>query len=134
MANSRVKLYSSADVLLYTFPLVQYTNVPQTPTNSVVIENIRGKGCLIIPGGDKAWDLIIRGILADTNYEDLSAKIVTLESTIALNTRYKIRIYRNVTDYWVYKVKRILPINYPDTLTFRNYKQNYEITFKVNSW
>ena len=128
----RFKLYNSAgDSLLYTFPVVQATNAPQSPKSTVVITTLRGKGCVVIDGGTTAWDLTIRGILQGDNYEALISEIDALES-IQLNIPYLLRIDKSSSTYYSYKVKRIEPINYPDS--FRTDIQEYNITFKVNSW
>ena len=56
------KLYDSGNNLIYTFPLVQATNAPQTPRKSVVIESQRGKGAIILDGGEEIWELYIKGL------------------------------------------------------------------------
>lgn len=131
------KIYDSTGVsLLYTFPIVQYTNAPQSPKKIVEIEGQRGKGSITIDGGGQAWDLEIRGLFmitsADEGYEEITADIDAIESVIVLNTPYILRIDRTASTYWQYRVKRIEPINYSESL--RTDSQIYEIRFRVNSW
>jgi hypothetical protein len=131
------KLYASdGTTLVYTFPIVQYTNAPQSHKRTVVIEGQRGKGCIIVDGGEASWDLIIRGLFmiteSDEGYEDITAKIDAIETAIVLNTPYILRIDKTDTTYYEYKVKRILPIDYRESL--RTDSQEYQVVFKVNSW
>jgi len=132
----RMKLYSEADVLLYEFEIVQYTNVPQSPGKSVIIEGTRGEGAIVIPGGKKSWELIISGVLtidgATEGYEELTAKINAMETTILDNIRYKIRLDKSPSTYWEYNVKRIKAIEYPENM--RTESQEYTVRFLANSW
>lgn len=127
------KLYDSTGLnLLYTFPVVQETNSPKSVKKTVVIEGTRGKGCIIIDGGEDIWDLNIRGILSGDDYEALVVAIDAMESAIQLNTKYILKIDKTSSTYYEYKVKRILSINYPQSL--RNNIQEYTCVLKVNSW
>ena len=133
----KFKLYDySGLVLEYTFPLVQVTNAPQSHKRSVVIEGVRGKGCLIIDAGEDSWDLTIEGKLmidgATEGYEELTAKIDDLESKVQLHTPYILRIDKTESTYYEYHVTRIEPIEYPES--FRTDIQDYSVTFRVNSW
>ena len=72
----KFKLYNTDGItLIYTFPLVQTTNAPKPTKKSVVIEGIRGQGCIIIPGSDASWDLTINGIFMDEDYEAITARM-----------------------------------------------------------
>jgi hypothetical protein len=135
----RFKLYDdTGNNLLYTFPLVQYTNSPQDPKKSVEIKGFRGRGGIIIPGSDDMWDLIIKGILIAEDYELLTEKIEEIKDTIVLFTPYYLKInkYENPesgqTANFEYKVKRISAIDFEESKRVR--MQSYTITFKVNSW
>ena len=129
----KFKLYDSGGVnLIYLFPLVQQTNAPQSVRNTVIIEGIRGKGGIIIDGGDALWDLEIKGYLTGDDYEEIIQKIDALETAVELNTKYILKIDKTVSTYYQYKVKRIVPINYPESL--RRTSQSYEIVFKSNAW
>jgi len=128
-----VKLYQSDGLtLVYTFPLVQSTNVPQTISKNTVVEAPRGVGCIIIPGSTSSWDLIIKGILADEDYSSVTAKIDALETAIVLFTPYVIKIDKTISTTYSYNVKRIEPIQYPENLRFAD--QEYLVTLKTNAW
>jgi len=134
---SKFKLYNADGIsLIYTFPCVQSTNAPQTPLRHYNIEGVRGKGSLIIPAGTAAWDLEMEGVLyidgSTEGYDDLMVKIEELETTVALNTAYYLRIYKTSITYYNYKVKRITAIDYEQSL--RTDSQKYRISFAVNSW
>lgn len=127
------KLYASDGVtLVYTFPVVQATNAPQSLKKGTVIEGMRGKGCLIIPGGDSSWDLVIRGVFLADNYTDLTSLINTLETSVVTNTKYVLKIEKSVSTSFDYNVQRIEAIDYPESL--RTDYQEYVIRLKVNSW
>lgn len=133
----RFKLYASDGItLLYTFTVVQETNAPQSPFRNIVIEGVRGKGCLVIPAGTASWDLEIKGYLtidgAVEGYKELTVKIDALESAVQLNTNYYLKIDKTESTTYSYKVRRIEPIEYPQSL--RTDSQEYVIKFKVNSW
>jgi len=100
--GSKFKLYASDGIsLIYTFPLIQSTNAPQSPLRHINIEGVRASGSLIIPAGTPSWNLELEGILmidgSSENYDDLMAKIEELETTVALNTAYYLRMYKTVT-------------------------------------
>lgn len=136
----RFKLYNSTGVtLLHTFEAVQESNYPQSPRKVVEVESQRGKGSVIIDGGDSPWDLFIRGITFSTEadggeaYKELIDNIDTMESIIALNTRYILKIDKDESEKYEYKVKRILPIEYT-SVNFRTGSIEYVVTFRVASW
>jgi len=133
----RFKLYASNGVtLLHTFEAVQRTNAPQSVLRYIDIEGVRGKGALIIPAGTETWVLEIEGVMyidgATEGYEELVAKIDAMESAIALNTAYYLRIDKTDSTYYNYKVKRIEPMEYPESL--RTDMQRYIVRFNVNAW
>ena len=136
MANSRFKLYDTGDNLIYTFPVVQFSNAPQSPERHIAIEGVRGKGALIIDSGTPSWELVIRGVImidnASEGYDELTDDIVSMESTIALNTPYKLRIYQDDSNYWEYFVKRLEPIIWNESL--RTDMIEYECRLIVNAW
>jgi len=130
------RLYSTTPSLIYTFPIVQYTNAPHSNKKTVFIEGMRGVGGIVVEGAEEAWDLEIRFILFAADYAALTALIATLESTIVSNTRYYLRIQKTSAttpeSYFEYKVKRISPIEYSESL--RNDFLEVRITFRANAW
>jgi len=129
----KFKIWNSAgDSLLYTFTYAQSTNLPQSAKKVVEIESQRGKGSIIIDGGENSWDLVIKFLISGDDYEDVTAKIVALESAIALNTPYILKVNKTSSTYFEYNVKRISPIVYTEGL--RNSILECSITFRANSW
>jgi hypothetical protein len=135
---SKFKLYDSTGItLIYTFPCVQRTNAPQSKGRYIGIEGVRGTGKLVIPAGTESWDLEIEGVLyidpaSGEDYEDLVKLIDKLETDIALNTPYYLRIEKTSSTYYEYKVKRLESIDYPESL--RKVNQRYICRFSVNAW
>jgi len=131
------RLYQSDGVsLIYTFPLVQEANYPQTPRKSVVVEGQRGKGAVVIDGGEASWEMTIRGLImidtADEGYEEIIVDIDALESAVAVNTPYILKISKTDSTNYEYRVKRIEAIEYPQSL--RTDSQEYIVKLLVNSW
>ena len=129
----KFRLYDSAGTtLLYTFFAVDFTNAPQSVRDTVEIGNLRSKGAVIIDGGESTWDLFMRFALIGDDYEAVTAEIVNLENTIEVNVPYILRIDKTAGSFFEYKVKRIIPFDYPENLRLSN--QRVFATFKVNSW
>lgn len=128
-----LKIYDSTGAsLIYTFTYVQSVNLPQSVTDYVEVSNLNAGNSLIIDGGNKSWDLIFRFILHGDDYEDLTSKIATLESTVALKTAYKLRFDKTPSTYFEYNVKRLEPFLYDDSR--RTKFQRVTGTFKANCW
>jgi hypothetical protein len=123
---------SAGDSLLYTFPVVQVTNAPQSPTKVVEIEGTRGIGSVVIGGGTAPWDLVIEGVLTGDDYEAIVVAMDALKTAVALNTPYLLRIDKTSSTYYEYHVKRILPIEYPENL--RTSHQRYRLILRANAW
>ena len=131
----KFQLYDSTNsALLYTFPVVQRTNIPQSPIKTVEIEGQRGIGSLIINGGVAPWDAFLEGVLDSVDYEAMVVKMDALETAVQANTAYYLRLDKTSSTYYSYKVKRIVPIEYPESLRNGNEFQNYILNLRVNSW
>ena len=133
----RFKLYNSNGVTLeHTFEAVQRTNAPQSPYRYIQIDGVRGKGALIIPAGTPSWELEIEGLIyidgATEGYEELIVKIDTMEDDITLDTNYYLRIDKTSSTYYEYKVRRLEPILWEESL--RTDIQRYLVRFLVNAW
>jgi hypothetical protein len=127
------KLYASnGTTLLYTFLCVQATNIPQTTIKKTVIEGIRGIGGIVIGGSESSWNIIIKGIIIDINYDNITTKIDAMESALQLNTPYILVFDKTISTSYQYNVKRIEPITYADSL--RTSGQEYTVTLLANSW
>lgn len=126
------KLYNSSDVYIMTLPAVFYTNAPQTIKKYTEVSGIRGTGSIIIPGSDDNWNIIIKGVLNGDNYEEIVTVMDNLESNFVALTPYYIKLDKSAITQYSYKVKRLVPIEYPESL--RTNFQEYMITARVNAW
>jgi len=116
----------------YLFPTVFSANYPHTEKNLIEHTNVRGKGSIVIDGGDSSWDIILKGVLFAANYEALTVLIDGMES-VALNTPYVLKINKTVNTYYSYNVKRIVPIEWQVDNLRTNFME-YSIVFRVLSW
>ncbi len=137
------KLYQSdGTTIVYEFECVVNTDYNKDPANFVEHQALRGKGSIIIPGSESAWDLplsfVLIGIGANSQekYESLSAQINTLKATILKFTKYilKVEITQggSTNDY---KVQRTATMTFPNTGNRKRINiQEVNITLRVDSW
>lgn len=137
----KTKLYNSdASNLLYVFPAVEDHNAPGNDQNSIAISNFRSAGGIIIPGGNKIWELVISFTIIGEGYENVASEVNELETTIQLNTPYLIRIDITSNSYFNqttggYKVKRNKPFEFVDRpKDLMNDMQKVVARFNVNAW
>ena len=120
---------------LYTFKAVNDTNAPQTVKDLVKVTNLRGKGQIVIDGGEKPWTLEIKFVIIGEDYTDVASQVETLENTILLNTPYLFLIDKSISTFYQYKIKRTEPFTYTDIPNnLRNTFQKVSAKFDVNSW
>lgn len=135
-SNSRFKLYNYTEALVYTFPNVQESNAPRSFTKSVVIEGLRGQGCIVIPGSTGSIDIRIRGFLMidenDEGYNEITTKMDELIDTIPYNTRLTLRVYKDDSNYYTYRVKRVEPIQWGEGK--RTNLIEYTVILKDGAW
>ena len=129
------KLYQSDGVTLaYTFPNVHSTNMPYTSAKkSIVISNIRGKGCIIYDGGTDNWEIVLEGVITGDDYEDLTDNIDAMESAVSLQTAFVLKLDKDASTAYSYNVKRIHPIEYLSDGYRTNY-QKYRVRLIANAW
>jgi len=131
----KFQLYDSTGAnLIYTFPVVFDTNIPQTPSNAVVIEGLRGKGGIIIDGGEDMFEIFLHGVLIADDYEALTVLIDALEAAVPIHTAFHLRLDKTASTYYEYHVKRIKAIEYPIADSKRTDIQEYIVRFEANSW
>jgi len=84
MASYQVQIiFNLGEVGEYIFPLAQAIADPTAGIKSTVIEGIRGDGTIVIPGGKKSQEIIIRGVLLDNDgYVDLTALMDDMRNKI----------------------------------------------------
>ena len=133
--NYTVRITFTADetgAIAYTLPYIQEVSDPQPKTKDVVIDGIRGDGCIRIPGGTKSQNITIRGKLIDANgYKDITALMTEMRSEIPTDLGVLTMEHYDggwVTD-WSYNVFRSSEIKFPKSM--RTSSQDYNITFKV---
>jgi len=127
------KLYASnGSTLIHTFSTVFQANYPHTEKKLIEHENVRGKGSIIVDGGDSSWTLTLRGVLFANDYDALMALVDTMESSIVLNTPYVLKILSGVTTH-SYNCKRIVPIIYQEDSLRTNFIE-YTCELRCLSW
>lgn len=127
------KLYASnGTTLVYTIANVISTNWPKDNPSSIVLHNQRSTGSIIIPSGNKSWDLQLDAVLIGTSYSDLASKKNTLLSSISANTRYVLKIDTSISTTDDLKVMRLTDIVWGNTNT-RTY-QYFTLNLSVDSW
>lgn len=127
------KLYqSNGSTLLYTLPNVIAISTPSDNPSFVEIDNLRSQGSIVIPGGDKAYDITIQGVIEASDYESLESLKYTMRDTIANNTRYVLKIDKTQSTTEDIKVMRLQSIIWDRTNT-RTY-QYYTLILKAKCW
>lgn len=106
---------------------------PSDPAKSSEIEGIRGVGSLTVTGSGASWDLTLRFHIRGDDYEDLIAKMDDLNDTIAINTKYVLKIDRTSSTTKDYNVMRKTPIAWDEDKRRTRFIFG-TITFRVNAW
>jgi hypothetical protein len=127
------KLYANdGTTLVYFIENVITTNYPQDNPASVQLTNLRSSKGIIIPGGNKPYELNFKGILIGVNYIDLQSKITVLKNSIVCNTQYVLKIDLSESSTDDINVTRISPIVFDEGR--RTKIQYFNISFLANSW
>jgi len=124
---------SNGSTLAYTFPVVYQANYPWSEKNIIQHENPRGKGAIVISGGDKAWTLTLKGCLRAADYDALVVLMDGMESAVVINTPYVIKINKTSSTYYTYNCKRISPIIFDPNNLKTDYIE-YEVSLLCNAW
>lgn len=127
---------STGTDLLYTFPAVQDTNLPQNPQATVVITNLRSSGAVVISGGDKPFEGFLEfWIFGNNPYYDVINGIDSLYTIITVNTPYILRVDKDPTNTYQYNVKRIVDFEWQNVKTdLRTYRQEVNLKLLCNAW
>jgi hypothetical protein len=132
--NVKYTLYASDGTTpIYVFPFVQNDNAFQDPKDFVEVTGLRGVGSIIIPGSTQPWDLNISFIVSGVDYEDLISKLDSLQTTIALQTKYILKIDRTTSTTKDFNVMRLQSFNVVSD-DFRTNFAQVECVFRVNAW
>ena len=135
----RFRLYqSNGTTLVYEFEnVINWDNSPFIDAITYSEHtSLRGQGGIISEGSTAPWDFTFNFMLIKSDYASLVAIMNSLPSTIAMNTKYVLRI--DLTEVGGTKdlyVKRLEGIRFPITrkkkvITF----QEGIITFKIDCW
>jgi hypothetical protein len=120
----------------YDFPLVQDIQEPVPGTKSVVIEGNRADGAIVIPGGKKSIEIIIKGILFDKDgFIDLETSMGTINTDITTNPATLTLSHWTGSTWatdWVKSVRRTEAIEFGESM--RTQDINYTVRFLVISY
>lgn len=131
--HPQYNLYASNGLtLVYSFSAVISDNSPQDPMKGYEVEGSRGQGSIHVPGSTSSWDLSLRFHLHAVDYQALIALMDTIQSTIAMNTNYILKIDRTPSTTVSYNVMRKQPISWDSDkrITY----QFGTIIFRANAW
>ena len=119
----------------YVLPYVYHVTDPTPGIKSTVIQGLRSSGSIVIPGGKKSHEIIVRGTLMADDYNALTTlinemrtKVTTAPATLKLQHLSGV----NWVDDWSYSCRRIEEIRFEQSL--RTSSQKYEIIFYVTSY
>jgi len=125
-------LSSETGSVEYTFPNVFFVSDPKEGMKATVIEGNRGDGSIIIPGGKKSQEIIIRGKLYDADgYKDLTTLMNDMRDKVATDLATLTMKYYDGgwINSWSYTIRRINEIDFPESLRIGT--QEYEVRFLV---
>lgn len=131
------KLYdSSGTELLYVFPAVQDTNIPQNPQETIVVTNLRSSGAVVISGGNKPFEGFIKfWIFGDIVYTSVITAINELYTLIPINVPLILRVDQSPSSYYQYNVKRIMDFEWQNIpVDLRTYRQEVNLKLLCNAW
>lgn len=140
MANPFYKLYASNSVtLIYDFLLVTDDgsgSIFLNPTSFTEHISLRGQGSIVAEGSTQPFDITLTFLLEGVDYEDLAAQINALNTTIAFNTQYILKVELVIGGSTKdIKVKRLQDFSFPlDRKTKRTRFQTVQVTFRANTW
>ena len=130
------RIYASDGVtLVYSLEtVVEITGWPKDEPSNIELTNLRSQGSIVIPGGDKAYDITIRGRLSGNYYADLTTAMFDLKDTIQSNTRYVLKIDKSESTVDDINVMRLTPIVWDESRGNRRSFVYYTLTLRANCW
>ena len=136
MADYIVKLNFSDGSKSYDFPLVQSITDNVPGAKDVVISGNRADGSIVIPGGKKSIEIIIKGILFyKDGYIDLEIAMGTMNTDITTNPDTLTLSHWTGSTWatdWAKTVQRIDEITFAESM--RTQDINYTVRFLVISY
>jgi hypothetical protein len=130
-----IKLFASnGSTLVYTFEhVLDLPDWPNDNPSSIVLDNLRSQGAIVLPGGNKAYKLTLKGVLSKADYNALIIAMASIKSSIVANTPYVLKIDTSISTTDNINVKRILPISWEGP-TRKTKIQYYTIEFLAGCW
>ena len=136
MSDPTVRINFDDGTNNYDLPYVFHVIDPQEGIKATVISGTRGAGSIIIPGGRKSQEIIVRGKLIDndgyvpltTLINEMKTKVTTSPATLTM----KHNVGAGWVTNWQYYVRRVEEIKFPESL--RTAVQKYQVTFLVTSY
>ena len=126
---------STGTTLIYTFFAVDDTNLPQVPVATVIKENFRSSGAIVINGGTKSFQAHLHFWITGSGYQDVYSQIDNILSTITVNTPYILKVGKSPIATDNYNVKRTEDFQWPNIpRDLRDYRQEVTLNFLVNAW
>ncbi len=130
MAANQTRVKFEDGTYTYIFPLVFHLSDPKEAMKATVIRGTRGDGSLVIPGGKRSQEIIVRGKLYADDYVALTTLMNTMRQSITTDVA-TLTLEHNVgagwiTD-WARTVRRIEEISFSQS--YRISVQEYEVTF-----
>ena len=128
-----VRVYFNDGTKTYAFPHVQSVSDPKEGIKATVIPGTRGDGSIVIPGGRKSQEIIVKGVIIDSDgYTDIMTEIGNMKTNVTTSSAtLSLQNYTGgawVND-WAYTVRRIDEIQFSESL--RTNDQEYEVRFLV---
>lgn len=135
MAANQTRIRFNDGIYNYTFIAVFHLTDPKEAMKATVIRGTRGDGSLVIPGGKRSQEIIVRGKIYADDYVALTALMNTMKQSITTDSA-TLTLEHNIGAGWVqdwaYTVRRIEEISFPQS--YRTAVQEYEVTFLVLSY
>lgn len=135
MANNQTRIRFDDGTYNYIFLAVFHLSDPKEAMKATVIRGTRGDGSIVIPGGKRSQEIIIRGKLYADNYNALTSLMNTMRQSITTDVA-TLTLEHNIGAGWItdwsYTVRRIEEIRFPQS--FRTSSQEYEVMFLVTSF
>ena len=101
--------------------------------HSIALGNLRSQGEIIIPAGNRAFDVVITGRLSAANYTALMTAFNLLQSTIAVNTKYYLKIDTSDSTTDDIKCMRLIKIEIVNTNKMNTWLY-YDLILRCNTW
>ena len=132
----RIVLNSGISGAEYILPHIFHVSDPKEGMKATVIGGTRGDGSIIIPGGKRSQEIIVRGRLIDNDgYEDLTTLINEMKLMVTTDQATLTLEHWTGSTWqtdWNYTVRRTEEIDFPESL--RIWEQEYSIRYLVISY